>query len=67
MLLVLMDVEVEIDINCLGLSDWCLGARCKLGCLEAMCLRALPVVSLYMATKLSRNLCGHFFRHNKQQ
>jgi len=38
MLLVLTDVEVEIDISCLGSSDWCLRARCKLRCLEAMCL-----------------------------
>ncbi len=31
MLLVLADGEVEININRLGSSDWCLRAKCKLG------------------------------------
>ncbi len=38
MLLVLANAEVEIDINCLGSSNWRLWAKWRLECIEAMCL-----------------------------
>jgi hypothetical protein len=46
MLLAFVNAKGEINISCLGSNDWHLRARCKLGCVEAMCLWMLPIVSL---------------------
>lgn len=47
MLLVLVNAEVGIKISCLGSNDWRLVlARRRLGCIEAMCLGVLPIMSL---------------------